>query len=399
MFDATFKAYSGPGYTHASGGALLQPADFRGLASLLVRTPGEVTRSDARMRRALQLLSQSNPLVRSTLTCLEREFDVPLVADPFPASGGLGAFPAVPEDETQLPAHDDDGSTGVASGGATAGAPQLASHLHSNGARLLSARPIVGAAQSVYEPPADARDQRNGWERQQVGTKRRRHAPATVEVAQAAAKRASLSPDNAVHTTLFPCGEVCRAATFPPPSPSFPVCHLNQHPDMYATIASLAPRGGWHDTLDGKGCSLMAYRKKTLASVADPFRSNEEYLWYDHGLLNKKAMHGSSTRMVDAAIAVHANKQLVQAQKAEWDSRMRVIKDGGLNDLVPHVSLAESFTGSVPSAVVGGKAYWYALRRQCHGSPGHLRYSCILSWCVPRSHCCSNRTGTRRSSS
>ena len=153
MFDATFKAYSGPGYTHASGGALLQPADFRGLASLLVRTPGEVTRSDARMRRALQLLSQSNPLVRSTLTCLEREFDVPLVADPFPASGGLGAFPAVPEDETQLPAHDDDGSTGVASGGATAGAPQLASHLHSNGARLLS----VPARSSEPRSPSTSR--------------------------------------------------------------------------------------------------------------------------------------------------------------------------------------------------------------------------------------------------
>lgn len=39
MADATFKAYSGPGYMHINGGAMLQPADFRGLAQMLVRSP------------------------------------------------------------------------------------------------------------------------------------------------------------------------------------------------------------------------------------------------------------------------------------------------------------------------------------------------------------------------
>jgi hypothetical protein len=40
MVDAAFKAYSGPGYMHNSGGALLQPADYRGLAALLVHRAG-----------------------------------------------------------------------------------------------------------------------------------------------------------------------------------------------------------------------------------------------------------------------------------------------------------------------------------------------------------------------
>jgi len=103
----------------------------------------------------------------------------------------------------------------------------------------------------------------------------------------------------------------------------------------------------------------MAYRKKTLASVADPFRENEEYLWYHHGLQTKKAMHGGGMRTVDPSISIHANKELLQEQKAEWDSRKRIIQNSGLADLMPHVSLTESFTGSVPQKVVGGKAYWH----------------------------------------
>ena len=36
MADATFAAYSGPGYTHISGGGLLAPSDYHGLATLLI---------------------------------------------------------------------------------------------------------------------------------------------------------------------------------------------------------------------------------------------------------------------------------------------------------------------------------------------------------------------------
>ena len=93
--------------------------------------------------------------------------------------------------------------------------------------------------------------------------------------------------------------------------------------------------------------------------MADPFRENEEYLWYHHGLQTKKAMHGGGMRTVDPSISIHANKELLQEQKAEWDSRKRIIQNSGLADLMPHVSLTESFTGSVPQKVVGGKAYWH----------------------------------------
>ena len=212
------------------------------------------------MRRALRLLSMSNPLVKSTLTCLEREFDQRLLRDPFPSRGGMGSLPAIPEDDTQLPDTGDDiaglgggagGGAGGGTGGGAGGTSRLAQHLQgaaADRARLLTPRPIIGAAQSVYEPPAAAGDERNGWQQQQLGTSRKRAAPDSLQTVQAAAKRAALSPDNAVHTTLFPRGEVWALRLTPPSRCTYahsemtlrPAFHLRRAGGMKSRMAQAA---------------------------------------------------------------------------------------------------------------------------------------------------------------
>ena len=86
MADASFEpAYSSSGYMHFSSGAFLQPGDYHGLSTLLVRDPGDAAwtgttedhaASRARLRRALEYLlddEHGNPIVRETMTCFERE--------------------------------------------------------------------------------------------------------------------------------------------------------------------------------------------------------------------------------------------------------------------------------------------------------------------------------------
>ena len=80
MADAVFKGYGGAGYTHSGGGGLLQPNDFHGMAALLVEAKSDSPDSGMHRRRreALRRLLDpihGNSLVRSTLTCLEREID------------------------------------------------------------------------------------------------------------------------------------------------------------------------------------------------------------------------------------------------------------------------------------------------------------------------------------
>jgi hypothetical protein len=74
LVDATFKAYSGhAGYTHMSGGALLTPQDFSGLACLLTGDKTHVTRDEQKMLDAINVLRQTNPLIKSTMSCFETQ--------------------------------------------------------------------------------------------------------------------------------------------------------------------------------------------------------------------------------------------------------------------------------------------------------------------------------------
>ena len=54
MRDALFQGYGGAAFTHSSGGALLQPADFHGMAALLIKD--RVKGSKRRQQKALRRL-------------------------------------------------------------------------------------------------------------------------------------------------------------------------------------------------------------------------------------------------------------------------------------------------------------------------------------------------------
>ena len=69
MRDALFQGYAGAAFTHSSGGGLLEPADFHGVAALLIKN--RVKGSKRRQQKALQRLMdpvKGNPLVQVTLT-------------------------------------------------------------------------------------------------------------------------------------------------------------------------------------------------------------------------------------------------------------------------------------------------------------------------------------------
>ena len=74
MRDALFQGYGGAAHTHSSGGGLLQPADFHGLAALLIKdgVKGSLRRQQKALLRLMDPV-KGNKIVQHTLTCLERE--------------------------------------------------------------------------------------------------------------------------------------------------------------------------------------------------------------------------------------------------------------------------------------------------------------------------------------
>ena len=54
MRDAVFQGYAGAAFTHSSGGGLLEPADFHGMAALLIKD--RVKGSKRGQQKALQRL-------------------------------------------------------------------------------------------------------------------------------------------------------------------------------------------------------------------------------------------------------------------------------------------------------------------------------------------------------
>ena len=72
MRDALFQGYGGAAHTHSSGGGLLQPADFHGLAALLIKdgVKGSLRRQQKALLRLMDPV-KGNKIVQHTLTCLE----------------------------------------------------------------------------------------------------------------------------------------------------------------------------------------------------------------------------------------------------------------------------------------------------------------------------------------
>ena len=95
MRDALFQGYGGAAFTHSSGGGLLQPADFHGMAALLIkdRVKGSKRRQQKALRN-LMLPVKGNVLVRETLTCLEQE-----IASSQPTMASSSTHPGSDSDE------------------------------------------------------------------------------------------------------------------------------------------------------------------------------------------------------------------------------------------------------------------------------------------------------------
>ena len=97
--NATFRGYSGSGYSVFSGGADLGPADFHGDPALVLGTTSAVDPARlARRRVGFDYLQTCNSLVRECLTAAEREQRGD-TEDPFPPdAGGSSGMAVVSED-------------------------------------------------------------------------------------------------------------------------------------------------------------------------------------------------------------------------------------------------------------------------------------------------------------
>jgi hypothetical protein len=151
MADATFKAYSGPGYTHMHGGGLLVPNDYRGLASLLIEA-----------RTCVRPLQEHR-------TDEAGGYDAPGRAAPLHIAGLSGA----------------------------------------TGTSLTPPR-YTGGAMSVHELDSAATEERNSLSHQSLGERRLRDFQEHRTCAReqpVLATSIETSPDNAVHTVLYPHGQ------------------------------------------------------------------------------------------------------------------------------------------------------------------------------------------------
>ena len=174
MADAVFKGYGGAGYTHSGGGGLLQPNDFNGMAALLVESAdSNSTSHHSRRREALRRLMDpihGNPLVRRTLTCLERECG--------------GTQPTIPE-ACNVSSTDDDSEDEERS-------------------TLMRHQQFVGAAVSML-PPGEASTAVTSTT-PTIGSKVARRS-GSKKCQRAEGKNSKNNPDVATFTTLFPNGD------------------------------------------------------------------------------------------------------------------------------------------------------------------------------------------------
>lgn len=218
------------------------PADYRGLASLLItRDEASLRKTDphacgSRVLAALRLLRQSNPIVRRSLTCFERE----LGGEAFPQDGGgTGAMPSMPQEGADFQERRDEGVGGNAAAPEPVRAVHVAGLSGVAGASLAPPR-FLGAAVSVLEIDAAATEDRNSLQQLTIGDRVER-ATGRVVAQPVRSSTVEVSPDNAVHTVLYPRGE-----------------------------------GGYMEKEDKSNCTREHHRKKTLLSVAEPHRAAEE---------------------------------------------------------------------------------------------------------------------------
>jgi len=249
MADASFGPYSGAGYTHMHGGGLLVPADYRGLASIMFNRTARLSDLPAgvnaeHVRAALDLLRVTNPIVEATLTCFERELN----GDAFPAgAGGAGALPSLPESAATMQGRrwmDVDSSTEPHGADLLPDEQEQAHRVSGLGSTCgvsLNAPRFLGSATTVLDFDGAATEQCNSLGYHSFGDRVLRSDPSSHYEQPVLGESAETSPENAVHTVLYPYGE-----------------------------------GGFVSKRDKTGVLRDHFRKMRLCSCAEPFRCHTE---------------------------------------------------------------------------------------------------------------------------
>jgi hypothetical protein len=185
---------------------------------------------------------------------------------------------------------------------------------------------IVGAYTTVDNLSTAAVSDANAIQHQTIGTSVARPQPnqpvPQPQPVAAVAQSGEASPADAVHTTLYPYG-----------------------------------KGGHVTKADETQCDKHHHRKFRLASVATPFRTHEEFLWFSHQSTTKDSMHGSvnGQRIVNPAIAEHATASDVDTQRRQAAALLAKANQAH----VQNVDVDDTFSTKVGANVVGGKAYWH----------------------------------------
>ena len=315
MADASFSAYAGYGYMNYTGGAMLTSADYTGAAVLLASNPsndstaqwGRYTVDEQRMRAALDWMrnpQHCNPLVRSLLTCLERELQH---GTPYDA-GTAGGMAMLAEEDAN---NRDDGAPTENVTGNTRPQPTIAGLTLDPPARQLQQQPFTGVFQGMDPLDPAATLQQNGIHRHVAGTAQQRTAN-TAETVPIVANSVSRSTEAMLHPTLYPTS-------------------LGGH------------------TREPNACDHDHFRKIRLGGVARKFAHKEEYIWSVYQTMIKKCFHRGGPRLANANVVAAGTGATVRAHE---------LMHGANPDLQRHVTSEESFTGGVAKTIVGSKGYW-----------------------------------------
>ena len=332
MVDAAFEpAYSSStGYMHFSNGAFLQPGDYHGLSTLLVRDARAVDAPSGinleRVQTALEFLmdpDNGNPIVQRTLTCFEREL-AHNPNDQFPAAAGQGALPVMTWHDQELRAGDD-------GAGGDGGIGQAA-------ARTLAPRGITGALQTVVEPPSDATLLQNAVWNQTVGNVHTRDG--AVRAQPLVAETAAGSANNALHSVLYHKGDGAWCNT----STACDEAHFAKF-----RLGSINPKFRVaQEVMHENTSKYTTHTSHTSAHLLSKFA---QFLWALYQTKMKKAMHSGGQRTVAAAVAAAGTQGQLAQQHALLHANPEIAAD---------MTTKESFSGAVPKTMKGSKQYWRA---------------------------------------
>ena len=240
-----------------------------------------------------------NPIVRKTLTCLEREL--------------TGAQATMPEGAAGDESDSEDSDSDASEAGGRRGNMRRA---RGRATRLDDPPAFAGVAVSSF--PLDGAAYHEGINQNAtIGDNRRRDGRHVEQSMDEESPKASA--DNAANAVLFPMGEGGRADT--------------EH-----------------------ACSWKHYRRKMLGSIADVYAGAQEFIWYHFQLMVKRSMHQAGGSVVNPHLAMNATRGDVSEHASQLRERWAELKRTA-PEYMPYCNVRETFTGTVGANVIGSKAY------------------------------------------